>query len=198
MMAPSIDPTAAIASAVKEYQESSDVASLMRQLESVCLACSDADALMKAVAPFEDIPEVAGPVYEHVVVSRPDDARALVRLANAYWLSGRGPDAVKALADRAIAADPTNRGAWHLWALSEGSLRDRVDRWRHVVERFPSDELAQANLADNAASLASTEGDRGALQIAIRTYKGLLRTASRTEQRAALERAVATLEQWRL
>ena len=198
MMAPSIDPATAIASAVKDYQQSGDVASLLRQLESVCASCSDADALAKAVSPYEEIPEVAGPVYEHVVASRPDDARALVRLANAYWLSGRGPDAVKALADRAIAADPTNRGAWHLWALSEASLRDRVDRWRHVVERFPSDELAQANLADNAASLASTEGDRGALQIAIRTYRGLLRTASRTEQRVALERAVATLEQWRL
>ena len=198
MMAPSIDPASAIASAVKDYQQSGDVASLLRELESVCASCSDADALAKAVLPYEEIPEVAGPVYEHIVASRPDDARALVRLANAYWLSGRGPDAVKALADRAIAADPTNRGAWHLWALSEASLRDRVDRWRHVVERFPSDELAQANLADNAASLASTEGDRGALQIAIRTYKGLLGTASRTEQRVALERAVATLEQWRL
>ena len=198
MIGPSIDPAAAIASAVKDYQETSDVGSLLRQLESVCARCSDADALMKAVEPYQDIPEVAGPVYEQVVASRPEDAGALVRLANAYWLSGRGPDAVNALADRAISADPTNRGAWHLWALSEATLRDRVDRWRHVVERFPADELSQANLADNAASLASTEGDRGALQIAIRTYKGLLRTASRTDQRVALERAVATLEQWRL
>ncbi len=198
MFAPSIDPATAIASAVKDYQETSDVASLLEQLESICSACTDADALIKAVEPFQEIPEVAGPVYEHVVAARPDDARALVRLANTYWLSGRGPDAVQALADRAIAADPSNRGAWHLWALSEATLRDRVDRWRHVVERFPEDELAQANLADNAASLASTEGDRGALQIALRTYKGLLKTAARSEQRVALERAVATLEQWRL
>jgi tetratricopeptide (TPR) repeat protein len=198
MIAPSIDPTAAIAAAVKDYQENSDVASLLKELESICTACPDADALVKAVEPFQDIPEIAGPVYEHIVASKPDDAPALVRLANAYWLSGRGPDAVQALANRAIAADPSNRGAWHLWALSESTLRERVDRWRHVVERFPQDELAQANLADNAASLASTEGDRGALQVAIRTYKGLLRTAARTDQRAALERAVATLEQWRL
>lgn len=198
MIAPSIDPVNAIASAVKEYQETSDVGSLLKHLESICSACSDADALIRSVEPFQEIPEVAGPVYEHVVAAKPDDARAIVRLANAYWLSGRGPDAVQALANRAIAADPSNRGAWHLWALSESTLRDRVDRWGHVVERFPDDELAQANLADNAASLASTEGDRGALQIALRTYKGLLQTASRSEQRVALQRAVATLEQWRL
>jgi len=198
MIAPSIDPAAAIASAVKDYQETSNIGSLLQQLETVCSSCSDAEALVTAVEQYQDVPEVAGPVYERVVALRPDDSQALVRLANAYWLSGRGPDAVQALADRAIAADPTNRGAWHLWALSESSLRDRVERWRHVVDRFPSDELAQANLADNAASLASTEGDRGALQIAIRTYKGLLRTASRAEQRVALERAVATLEQWRI
>jgi tetratricopeptide (TPR) repeat protein len=198
MIAPSIDPTAAIAAAVKDYHENSDVASLLKQLESICAACPDADALVKAVEPFQDIPEIAGPVYEHIVASKPDDARALVRLANAYWLSGRGPEAVQSLANRAIAADPSNRGAWHLWALSESTLRERVDRWRHVVERFPQDELAQANLADNAASLASTEGDRGALQVAIRTYKGLLRTAARTDQRAALERAVTALERWRL
>lgn len=198
MIAPSIDPAIAIASAVKDYQETSNVASLLEQLEAICSACSDADVLMKAVEPFQEIPEVAGPVYERVVAVKPDDARALVRLANAYWLSGRGPDAVQALANRAIAAEPSNRGAWHLWALSEATLRDRVDRWRHVVERFPQDELAQANLADNATSLASTEGDRGALQIALHTYRGLLKTAARSEQRAALERAVATLEQWRL
>ncbi|HEY7893331.1 MAG TPA: hypothetical protein VIC24_00375 [Gemmatimonadaceae bacterium] len=198
MFAPSIDPATAIATAVKEYQESSDVGSLLKQLESICSSCPDADALIKSVEPFQEIPEVAGPVYEHVVTARPGDARALVRLANAYWLSGRGPEAVQALANRAIAADPSNRGAWHLWALSESTLRDRVDRWRHVVERFPQDELAQANLADNAASLASTEGDRGALQVALRTYKGLLKTASSSDQRVALERAVATLEQWRL
>jgi len=198
MIVPSIDPATGIASAVKDYQENSNVASLLTRLESVCSACQDVEALVKAVEAFEDIPEVAGPVYEHVVAVRPNDARALVRLANAYWLSGRGPDMVKALADRAIAADPANRGAWHLWALSESTLRDRVDRWRHVVERFPSDQLAQANLADNAASLASTEGDREAFQVALRTYKGLLRTASQPEQRVALQRAVATLEEWRL
>lgn len=198
MIAPSIDPAAAIASAVQEYQETSDVASLLKQLEAICSRCPDVDALVRGVSPFEQIPEIAGPVYEYVVAQKPNDASALVRLANAYWLSGRGPDAVQELANRALAVDPANRGAWHLWALSEATLRDRVDRWRHVVERFPQDELAQANLADNAASLASTEGDRAALQIAIRTYKGLLRTASRTEQRVALERAVATLEQWRL
>lgn len=198
MIAPSIDPTAAIAAAVQDYQDSNDIGSLLERLEAICAACPDPDTLAAAVEPYRTIPEVAGPIYERVVAAHPDDARALVTLANAYWLAGRGPDPVSDLATRAMAADPTNRGAWHLWALSEPTLRDRVDRWRQVVERFPTDELAQANLADNAASLASTERDREALQIALHTYRSLLRTASRPEQRSALQQAVSTLERWQL
>lgn len=198
MIASPIDPTAAIAAAVQDYQDSNDIASLLQRLEAICTACPDADTLAAAVEPYCTIPEVAGPIYERVVAAHPEDARALVILGNAYWLAGRGPDPVGALATRAIAADPTNRGAWHLWALSEPTLRDRVDRWRQVVDRFPADELAQANLADNAASLASTERDREALQIALHTYKSLLRTSERPEQRTALEQAVSTLQRWRL
>ena len=198
MIASPIDPAAAIATAVQDYRDTGDVGSLFTRLEAICVACPDADTLIEAVEPFREMPEVAGPIYEHVVAARPEDARALVILANAYWLAGRGPDSVGALATRAIAADPANRGAWHLWALSEPTLRDRVDRWRQVAERFPSDELAKANLADNAASLASTERDREALQVAIHTYRALLRTAKRPEQRNALERAVSTLEHWTL
>jgi hypothetical protein len=198
MIASPIDPAAAIAGAVQDYKESSDIGSLLQRLDAICSACPDADTLAAAVEPFREIPEVAGPIYERVVAARPDDARALVILANAYWLAGRGPDPVGELATRAIAADPNNRGAWHLWALSEPTLRDRVGRWRQVVERFPTDELAQANLADNAASLASTERDREALQIALRTYKSLLREAKHPEQRVALEHAVSTLERWSL
>src|ERR687889_439103 len=104
-----------------------------------------------AIEPFRDVPEAAGFVYEKVVAERPSDARALVILANCYWLVGRGPDVVGQLATRAIAADPANRGAWHLWALTESSPRQRTERWRQVVARFPEDDLARANLADNAA-----------------------------------------------
>src|SRR5207253_10364946 len=96
--------------------------------------------------PYHQIPEVAGPLSEPVVAERPSDARALVILANAYWLTGRGPDVVGELATRAIAADPTNRGAWHLWALSESNPRQRTQRWHQVTKRFPEDQLAKVLL----------------------------------------------------
>lgn len=190
-----MDYTAEIERAVLAYRESNNVAELLERLSAIAEG-ADPESLRAAVAPWRDIPEVAGPIYERIVATCPDDAQALVILANAYWLAGRGPDAVGELATRAMAADPANRGAWHLWALSEPSPRERMMRWHQVSERFPTDDLARANLADNAASLASTEHDREALQVALRNYKALLATASHPEQRAALEQAVSVLEQW--
>src|ERR1700682_2014937 len=97
------------------------------------------------------------PELERVVAERPDDSKALVALANHYWLIGAGPEAVGDLASRAIAADAANRAAWHLWALAESNPRERVSRWQQVSARFPLDELAKANLADQAASLGAAE-----------------------------------------
>lgn len=196
MLASPIDPIAEIASAVGEYRESNEFAVLLERLEAVSAAVADTDALIAAVEPYRTIPEVAGPIYERVVAERPDDARALVTLANAYWLTGRGPDAVGELASRAISSDPSNRGAWHLWALTESEPHERMIRWLQVTERFPEDELAKASLADNATSVASAERDREALQIAIRTYRVLLRSAELPEQREALEEALRVLEKW--
>src|SRR5438093_260163 len=90
---------------------------------------------------------------------RPEGHVLLVVPANAYWLTGRGPDIVGELASRAKAADPENRAAWHLWALAESEVRARVERWKAVSARFPQDQLARAALADNAASLAGAEHD---------------------------------------
>jgi hypothetical protein len=139
--------------------------------------------------PIEDL--------ERAVADRPDDARALVALANAYWLSGHGPEAVGELASRAIAADPENRAGWHLWALSESDPRQRVARWQQVSTRFPTDDLARANVADNAASLAGAEHDYAALGLAIATYEELLATAQHPQQREALEAAIRKLKTWR-
>lgn len=150
--------------------------------------------LAAAVEPFRDIPEVAGPVYESIVAAEPENARALVILANAYWLAGRGPDVVGALASRAIAADATNRGAWHLWALTAEALRERVTRWQQVAARFPTDDLARAALADNAASLASTEDDPVALGLAIATFEDLLSRTKNPQQIAAIEGALSSLK----
>ena len=127
-------------------------------------------------------------------VSSADDAQAMVVLANAYWLTGRGPDAVGTLAARAKDADSGNRGAWHLWALSEPDLRVRVERWRQVSRQFPQDQLARAALADNAASLASAQDDPAALDLAIQTYQALLAESARPEQRLALEGTLKALK----
>ncbi|MEO8908838.1 MAG: hypothetical protein ABI408_01240 [Gemmatimonadaceae bacterium] len=137
------------------------------------------------------------PALERDVKERPDDAKALVALANHYWLIGAGPEAVGDLASRAISSDPENRAAWHLWALAESNPRERVSRWQQVSKRFPLDELAKANLADNAASLAGAEHDYQAVDLAIETYEDLLTTAVHADQRAALEKAITTLKGWK-
>ncbi|MEP6692355.1 MAG: hypothetical protein ABJD07_14435 [Gemmatimonadaceae bacterium] len=197
MIATPIDPAAELARVVDAYRDDNDMQVLLERLDVIARA-ADVDALVAAMEPYRSIPEVAGPIYEHVVTTRPDDARALVILANAYWLTGRGPDVVGALASRAIAADANERGAWHLWALSESDPRTRTERWRQITERFPDDELARATLADNAASLAGAEHDAEALALAITTYESLVPTATRPGQREALDRAIATLRGWRL
>ena len=137
------------------------------------------------------------PALERAVAERPDDAKALVALANHYWLIGAGPEAVGDLASRAIASDADNRAAWHLWALAESNPRERVSRWQQVSNRFPKDELAKANLADNAASLAGAEHDYQAVDLAIETYEDLLATAQQPDQRTALEKAIKTLKGWK-
>jgi hypothetical protein len=134
---------------------------------------------------------------EKSVEESPNDARAIVALANAYWLSGRGPEAVGSLASRAIAADPDNRAGWHLWALSESDPRQRLGRWQQVSNRFPTDDLARANVADNAAAVAGAEHDYDALDLAIATYEELLSTATQREQREALDSALRSLRGWK-
>ncbi|HWE41819.1 MAG TPA: hypothetical protein VG432_04895 [Gemmatimonadaceae bacterium] len=187
--------SADVAAAVAAFEQSADFPALIRTLQAIA-GDADADSLVAAAEPYRDRAEIAGPLYERVVDLRPDDGRALVALANAYWLHGRGGDVVGELASRAIAADPSLRGAWHLWALSESDPRARVARWQQVVDRFRDDDLARALLADNAASLAGAESDEHALALAIGTYEELLTRAGRGEQREALEKAITTLRSW--
>ena len=186
-----------LAAAVQEYRERGDVGALLDRVQALSRSAS-ADDLIPAAAPFRDLPEVVIPVYERVVAVRPADAQSMVVLANAYWLTGRGADVVGNLASRAIAADAENRGAWHLWALSESDPRARVGRWQQVAERFPADQLARAALADNAASLAGAEHDPLALDLAVRTYEGLWAEAARDAERRALEETIAKLKSWSL
>jgi hypothetical protein len=137
------------------------------------------------------------PELERAVKDRPEDAKAIVALANHYWLIGAGPEVVGELASRAIASDPESRAAWHLWALAESNPRERVTRWQQVSRRFPQDDLARVNLADNAASLAGAEQDYEAVDLAIVTYEALLASAQQPDQRAALEKAIRTLKGWK-
>lgn len=194
---PPVDLGAEIARLVDEYRSHDNLGHLFDALRRLADS-ADPDALQQAVAPFRDHPEVVIPVYERIVAQRPSDAQAMVVLANAYWITGRGPDVVGALAKRAIDADSGNRGAWHLWALAESNVRSRVERWQQVAERFPSDQLARAALADNAASLAGAEHDPLALDLAIATYEGLLRESVNPTQAAALRGAIDTLRAWKL
>jgi hypothetical protein len=191
------DPSPSIAAAVSAYRRHSNLAALHEQL-AIAAESATVDELIAAAEPFRDIPEVTGPLYERVVAAQPTNARALVILASTYWISGRGPEVVGDLVGRAIAADPLNRGAWHLWAITESNPRDRVSRWEQVHRRFPSDELALAALADNAASLAGAEHDPVALALALDAYAQLRARATVPEQQAALDQAIRTLKNWKL
>lgn len=182
---------------VHQYRASADVTQLHLRLAAWGRGATP-EALMAAVEPFRNAPEVAGPVYERVVAEQPTNARALVILANAYWLAGRGPAVVGELAERARTADPLNRGAWHLWALSESIPRHRMERWRLVSLQFPDDDLARANLADNAVSVADAEHDPAALQLALENYADLRARATDPRQQAALDRALTTLREWHI
>lgn len=194
---PANEIAATLAAAVQDYRERGDVGALLDRVQALARAANP-EELVDAAAPFRDLPEVVIPVYERVVAVRAGDAQAMVVLANAYWLTGRGADVVGNLASRAIAADAANRGAWHLWALAESDPRARVARWQQVAERFPADQLARAALADNAASLAGAEHDPLALDLAVRTYEGLWAEASRDAERRALEETITKLKGWSL
>lgn len=186
-----------VADAVRRYDAENDVGSLLDRMRALARDAHP-DALARAVEPYRERLEIVIPAYEEIVRQRPSDARALVALANAYWLTGRGPEIVGELADRARSADPSNRAAWHLWALAESSARARVERWRQVTIRFPDDQLARAALADNAAGLAGAEHDPLALDLAVATYEGLLAQAATPVQRDALERTLSVLRSWKL
>ncbi len=184
--------TQELATTVTAYRRTADVGALLAQLDRIARAHATAD-LIDALKPYHELQEVVGPVYEVIVEREPANARALVALAQAYWLTGRGPEVVSGLAERARQADPTSLAAWHMWALAESAPRQRTDRWRQVVEQFPDDPMSRVNLADSAASLAGAEDDPVALKLAVSSYEHLLARATRDDERAALTRALDAL-----
>ena len=120
-----------LAASLARYEEDDNLGALLDTVRQLAQS-ANLDDLIAASEPLKERPEIVMPVYEHVVSQRPSDARALVLLANAYWNTGRGPDVVGDLAERAKRADPSNRGAWHLWALAESNVRDREIGRAHV------------------------------------------------------------------
>ena len=179
-----------------EYHENANIAALRTRIADLTTSATP-DALIAAAESHRDEPDIIAPIYEAVTTAQPNNARALVILANAYWLQGRGPEPVGELATRAMAADPLNRGAWHLWALSESDPRGRVHRWQQVSERFPADDLALAAVADNAASVAGAEHDYEMLDFALETYETLLGRTTDPAQREAVTTAMKALKGWK-
>lgn len=189
------DPASRIAAIVDEYRDHDNLGILFDGLRALARDVSP-EVLVDVTRPYRDMPEVIIPVFESVVERLPGDAQAIVVLANAYWLTGRGPDAVGKLARRAMDLDDDNRGAWHLYALSESDPRARMERWREVSTRFPADQLARAALADNAAAVAGAEHDPLALDLAVATYESLLAEAKNPAQRKTLKTTIETLRKW--
>ena len=185
-----------IREAVSAYERDRDLGRLMDRLKAIA-STADPTVLKAVAAPYASHLEVIIPLYESIIARETNDAQSIVVLANAYWLTGRGPELVGQLATRAKSMDPKNRGAWHLWALAEPALRRRVERWRQVTVAFPQDQLARAALADNATSLASEEHDAVALRLALDAYTQLLAEAQNAQQRLALESTIATLRSWK-
>jgi hypothetical protein len=196
MFNPTGDLTTSLGQALAEYHSVGDPELLRERLQAAAQNAMP-DAIVVAAERYRDDPHVIAPLYEVVVAAQPQNARALVILANAYWLQGRGPTVVAELANRAIEADPNNRGAWHLWALSESDPRNRVARWQQVSARFPADNLALAAVADNAASVAGAEHDYEMLDLAIATFEALHERSESADQRKAVETALTSLRGWK-
>ena len=194
---PQTEPSARLAQIVEDYRQHDNLGALFDGLRSLARDSSP-ELLIDISRPFRDLPEVVIPLFESVTERSPNDAQSLVVLANAYWLTGRGPETVGRLAARAREIDPENRGAWHLYALSESDPRARLERWREVTTRFPADLLARAALADNAASVAGAEHDPLALDLAVETYEALLKDSNNAAQKKALRETIAALKRWRI
>jgi hypothetical protein len=194
---PPQDPANRLATIVEDYRQHDNLGALFDGLRD--LAREVAPEVLKEISrPYRDVPEVVIPIFESVTERLPGDAQSIVVLANAYWLTGRGPETVGRLAQRARDLDSENRGAWHLYALSEPDPRARMERWREVTVKFPSDQLARAALADNAASVAGAEHDPLALDLAVATYESLLEDSKNAEQKRALKETIATLKKWKI
>src|SRR6476620_9293688 len=93
------DPAARIATLVEDYRQHDNLGALFDGLRALARDES-AEVLIDISRPYRALPEVVIPLFEAVTEKSPADAQSLVVLANAYWLTGRGPDTVGRLAQR--------------------------------------------------------------------------------------------------
>ena len=90
MTAPTSGFAAALAAWGADYRAPHNIAHLKQHLKSLARQATP-DAVIVAAEPYRDEPEIVAPLYEAVVEAQPDNARALVMLANAYhFLSEAG------------------------------------------------------------------------------------------------------------
>ena len=80
-------------SALASYDKDDNLGTFMDAVRGIAKSAS-IEELIALAAPYTEHHEVIIPIYEHITAQRPNDAKALVALANAYWLTGRGPDVV--------------------------------------------------------------------------------------------------------
>src|SRR5262245_6155353 len=112
-------------------------------------------------------PSAAGPNFEWVLAREPDDAEALLGLAQCRIETGRATDSVP-LIDRVLSRDPTSNLAMSLRgrAAMESSEPAGAERWlRPVVQAVPGDAEALHQLV---LSLRAQHKDEEAAQLARR------------------------------
>src|SRR5207253_6145810 len=95
---PQQDAATRIATIVEEYRQHDNLGALFDGLRQLARDESP-ETLIDVSRPYRDLPEVVIPLFESVTERVPSDAQSLVVLANAYWLTGRGPETVGRLAD---------------------------------------------------------------------------------------------------
>ena len=127
-----------------------------------------------ASQPFRDMPEVVIPALRaNRRSTRPTDAQAMVILANAYWLTGRGPDAVEQLAVRAQGDrpdQPRRLASLGAHAGRPAQTRRPLARGHEAISR-PTNSRAPRSPTTPRAS-RTTKHDPVALKLAIATYEG--------------------------
>ena len=159
LMPAALDPADQLRAAVEAYHRHGNPAALFDMIRHLAETVP-ADKLKEACVPFIDMPEVVIPVYERVSAALPEDAQAMVVLANAYWLAGRGPEMVGELAARAISADGGNRGAWHLSLSSSSRATPQIETPFHTaVDRCRSDCCQPVRVAVGTAAVQKKPGN---------------------------------------